>query len=520
MNLKQSLFGELGLQKRCQEIIDKKQFEEDNPDCGVTYEQYTMLFAQFDTQFAEFANAQSLEQLLPILDYFERLTSFTIYPNKIETEEFMLILFSQIQKYPSDEILAKFSRITACVYNNKSHEPPMPLFGFIIQMITTNINPPLNEYLIKVSINFLLILSTYSPLIPTELINNPEFFGSFLKFRNITPHLNTTLIYFYKKLLKYTDSIEVVSIIPTIIQTIYDTVFPHVLSTVQTDEFSSDILLNITSFIREFVAADKRLAPLTTDKKSKVYMSEDYFELIFLPLSSLWNYSDEVNENLFLILTILSEEFKHFKNPQAFFQLLQKFLEDGGHAIIIESISKSTNCTHRSLNLLKYLIRFNYMDGTQFIYANDEESGQMYGRIIYFCINGRMYERLFAGKCFAEIIKRNSTLGLENFLLEGQGDLNLSQEILQDVNLLSSKPCLILQILVAYHIESLAKTIIRTLYYLSEKAYNLQRMHEFRETCDLYQVDEMAIDISSEFSDLSDLVAQFTNTAFGPLPYD
>lgn len=508
------------IQKHDLSLITNKKFSISDENGNYSYETYESMIAALPTRISMLNQAINVQQMNEELDFFKLLIKFPKAPDVITEKEFILSLLLKIQELQNDELLLKFSCYIVSVYEDDTLVPPKQLIQSATQIILSAMSP-LQELQDKVISNFLIFLESTIHYMDKKLLKNREFYVHLSQFFNTSTEFNFSLTSFLVSIFDYV-STDILSYFPSFINLMYESIIPFEIQNINENknENSMDIIMNVLSIIIKF-------GENCIDETNDFFLQN--IESIVNPLSDLWGISEGVNSNLICIVSHVSKlAIKSFETSvqlqKKLFDIIARFLDNKGAQIVLDSLKSSTDYSTESFYLIKRLIHINFSKGTNFLYNGESELFQLFNRVLYFCVDGRISERTAAGCCFSTIIRMYPNLML-NENSEIAGLLNLSESEISDI---SEDPELLYYKIIFNLLDlediKLSKELIKALFVISKRYYDMDQLHDFREKCDYYNIEGKVNRITDKFDkdeteDLYDLGVSFVSTAFGVLHY-
>ena len=466
----------------------------------------------------------NVEQMNEELDFFILLMKFPKIPDEITNQQFILAILCKIQQLGNEELLFKFSRFINNYYDDDFDDPPNELIVFSIQIISSA-TLPLQIIQEKTLYNFIIFLSSVYQQLEISIADDQDFYAYLSQFLNVSPQMNYALTYLFSTLAPNCTNNEALSYFPTLLELIYSTSLPLIIQSIQNedDECSYNILLNITSTICGFASQSRSL--------SKKYFSSNASSIV-LPLSELWEVNDNIIANIIDILRCVAREaIELFYVPnstdqlQELYEIIQTCLDKGGNQVILSSIMEgSTEYTTESLLFLKSLIHINLTRQTTFLFEDQDDLCQIFRRILYFCADGKLTERYAAGGCLSKVIRFCPNFMLNFLIADGEvlAFLKMSPDDLDQFSDTADLAFIgIIADLLSLDDDKLSKDLIKALFVMSKRFDDMDHMHEFREECALYNIEEKVNYVTEKTKNesLYELGDSFVLAAFGTLPF-
>lgn len=506
--------------KSKQEIrkINDEKFEITSENGNYSVETYKTMISQLPIKISMLSQEITVEQMFEIIAFFRLLIKFPEIPKEMKNDSFMLSVLAQVQRFQNDELFSKFVMFINEFYEIVFCPPPSQLIDFVINLIF-NVQLPLQGLQQTIIKNLLIFISSIYNYLDDKMINTNSFYSKLIIFFNLSPEFNSTLTYLFTSLICHISSGEVLSNFITIISFIYQNVVPYTTPTVHEDEDSLRVIMNIVSIVSGFALCDKKLG--------KGYFKQ-HAENIILPLYDFWGLSNDINSNLVdLLETVSRTTVSMFKDPNqaelqmTFIKIIDSCLSKGGSQIILSSLMASTDYTTESLLLLKQLIQINFTRQTSFLFKDQCEFFPIFYRVLYYCLEGRISERCAAGCCLSKIIRIYPNFMLQYLMCNTEVCSYLSLN-LADISDISDLAFInLISDLLTLENEKLERSLIKALFVIAKRFYDMDKMHEFREECALYSIQEKVNAITENSKNIKtyNVGNDFNLTAFGVLPF-
>ena len=378
------------------------------------------------------ANLYSKDPSL-VLQSIHNLASIFKYkaiPDELSDQKLFLSILNEIAPFMNDDLLLEFGYMISNYYSHEIFTPELDLTKFASNVF---MNTDLNNSSVKVIKPFIQFLSYASKFVQISIIENAEFYNKLEMLIGISQDMDRNVAYLLSSILENEVQTEILLLIPKLIDMFWKSKY----------ELLDDTLIDIIRIIY--------LVIYWFDDISKL---KEYFDVLLVPLKSLWNKSINISNSIMLIVQL--------PIPHEYIKML---LDSGGKDFMLNAIKTKNSAISEALYLMATLIK------------NGDDYEYMFQEVMKNAYFGKINTRIAAGMCIASYIYYNCDLVYPSFLevMDDDDELNVANAI---------------SIILDFDNNEVNEALIKALYHLSFKFYERKQVHEFRETCDQYYIPE------------------------------